>query len=451
MKPLDNIIPKKFHKFYKKTVCPIFYKIKQINKRNKIVIISALVLTVLYLLFGRESVFIGKNKIMRSNIGDSNKSITLYIYSDKSLKNKEIIFDVNAKRITTEEADEYFYRLFENLLPEILNGNTDFLNIKTNLNLKNKYANGILANWNFIPKITTREYILKYSNLIDGFGNVNNEDFEDNEEVEGILNVYFSTDVSDLKDNKKYKSDNYSIDLKVVKRDETVDQKLIKDIKRNIDEQNRNDSHNDYIVLPDKVNSEKIVYKEKADFSFIYIIVLGIIVCFILDYRDRDKIIKQMEKEKKEINADYPQIITKLLIYINAGVTIRNSFIMIVDNYINKLKNGQINKRKAYEELKTFKTKIQSGSNEEIALYDIAKNLNDSDYTRFFNILVQNIKNGNKDIKTVLEVEVYDALYKMKNKAERLAEEASTKLILPLMMMLIIIFVIIMIPAFMSM
>lgn len=406
---------------------------------------------ILYLLFGRESIFFGKNKILRSNIGEADKTYTLYVSSNKSLKHKEINFDVSSKKINSEEADEYFYKLFDSILPEILNKNTDFLNIKTKLCLKSKYSNGISANWSFNPKINTREYILKYSNLIDGFGNVNNEDFEDNEEVEGILNVYFSMDVADNAEHKKYKSDNYSIDVRVVKRDETVEQKLINDIKKNIDYQNKNESHNDYIVLPDKLNNEKIIYREKADFSFIYIIIIGIIVCFILDYRDKDQINKQIEKDKKEISTDYPQIITKLLIYINSGVTIRNSFIMIADNYVNKLNKGQIKKRKAYEELKIYKTKIQSGENEENALYNIAKNLNDNDYTRFFNILNQNIKNGNKDIKAILEVEVYDALYKMKNKAERLAEEASTKLILPLMMMLIIIFVIIMVPAFMNM
>ena len=448
---MDNLFPKKLNRFYNKKVCPIFYKIKQIKKRNKIILVSSIGFTLLYLLFGRESVFSGKNMIQRANIGDTSRNYTLYVSSSKNLKNKEIEFEVLPKRINSMEADEYFYNLFESILPEILNGNTDFSSIKTKLNLKNKYKNGISANWSFNPKINTRENILKYSNLIDGFGNVNNEKFEDDEEVEGTLNVYFAIDVSDAEKDKKYKSDNYSIDIKVVKRDETEVERLLKAIEKDIENQNNNDSNKNYITLPSNIDDEQIVYKEKPDFSYIYIIVMGIIVCFILDYRDKDEIKKQELKDKKEIRADYPHIITKLLIYINAGVTIRNAFIMIADNYIYKLGKGQIIKRKAYEEMKIYKTRIQSGDNEETALYDIARNLNDSDYTRFFNILIQNIKNGNKDIKTVLEVEVYDALYKMKNNAERLAEEAATKLILPLMMMLIIIFIIIMVPAFMSM
>lgn len=447
---MDIIFPKKINKFYIKKVCPVFNKIKQIKYRHKVILISTLALTIIYLLFGRESVFVSKNTIERSDIGDINKNYTLYVSSDKSLKNVELNFDVNAKRITTGEADEYFYKLFDSILPEILNTNTDFLNIKTKLNLKNKYQNGISANWRFSPKINTRENILKYSNLIDGFGNVNNENFEDGEEVEGILNVYFSIDVANAEKDIKYKSDNYSIDVKVVKRDETEAERLLRDIKKDIDNQNKTATDKSFITLPSRLNDEGINYYEKTDFSFIYIIILGIIVCFILDYRDKDLIKQQEINKKKEIGIDFPQIITKLLIYINAGVTVRNSFIMIADNYTFKLNQGQIQKRKAYEEIKKYKSRIQSGENEESCLYNIAKNLNDNDYTRFFNILIQNIKNGNKDIKTVLEMEVYDALYKMKSHAEKLAEEASTKLILPLMMMLLIIFVIIMVPALMS-
>ena len=156
---MDFKIPKKLNKFYIKKVCPIFYKIKQIKYRNKVIIISTIALTLIYLLFGRESVFISKNTIKRSKIGDATQNYTLYVTSDKSLKNAELNFDVNAKRITSEEADEYFYKLFDSILPEILNGNTDFLEIKTKLNLKSKYQNGISANWSFSPKINTREYI----------------------------------------------------------------------------------------------------------------------------------------------------------------------------------------------------------------------------------------------------------------------------------------------------
>ena len=53
--------------------------------------------------------------------------------------------------------------------------------------------------------------------------------------------------------------------------------------------------------------------------------------------------------------------------------------------------------------------------------------------------------------RNILEIEAKDSLLEKKNNAKKLGEEASTKLVLPLMMMLSVIMVIIMVPAFMGM
>ena len=81
----------------------------------------------------------------------------------------------------------------------------------------------------------------------------------------------------------------------------------------------------------------------------------------------------------------------------------------------------------------------------------MASNIKDRTYTRFINIITQSIKNGNKDIKNILNLEVQDALFERKQRAKKLGEEASTKLVLPLMLMLLTIMIIIMVPAFMGM
>lgn len=81
----------------------------------------------------------------------------------------------------------------------------------------------------------------------------------------------------------------------------------------------------------------------------------------------------------------------------------------------------------------------------------MASNINKRDYTRFMSILIQSIKNGNKELKNILTMEVQDALYERKQRAKKLGEEAATKLVLPLMMMLSVVMIIIMVPAFMGM
>jgi len=133
-------------------------------------------------------------------------------------------------------------------------------------------------------------------------------------------------------------------------------------------------------------------------------------------------------------------------------MTIRNSFIRLAEQY-QKSKSGIKNfeNRAAYEELVVVKNKLASGYSEINAYEEMAKNINLRIYTRFLNIIIQSIKNGNKDLKNILNMEVQDALYERKQNAKKLGEEAATKLVLPLMMMLSIIMVVIMVPAFMGM
>ena len=132
-------------------------------------------------------------------------------------------------------------------------------------------------------------------------------------------------------------------------------------------------------------------------------------------------------------------------------MTIRNSMLRLAEQY-QKIKDNDGNStRVAYEELILVKNKLNSGYSEVRAYEEMAQNINLRTYTRFLNIIIQSIKNGNKELKNILNMEVQDALYERKQHAKKLGEEAATKLVLPLMMMLAIIMVIIMVPAFMGM
>ena len=61
-----------------------------------------------------------------------------------------------------------------------------------------------------------------------------------------------------------------------------------------------------------------------------------------------------------------------------------------------------------------------------------------------------NIKKGTKELSNLLEKEACDAFEKRKNMARVKGEEATTKLLMPMMLMLITVMMIIMIPAIWS-
>ena len=71
-------------------------------------------------------------------------------------------------------------------------------------------------------------------------------------------------------------------------------------------------------------------------------------------------------------------------------------------------------------------------------------------YMKLGSLLEQNRKNGSKNLRDTLKVEMAEAFEQRKHQARRLGEEAGTKLLLPLFMMLSIVMVMIAVPALME-
>lgn len=69
---------------------------------------------------------------------------------------------------------------------------------------------------------------------------------------------------------------------------------------------------------------------------------------------------------------------------------------------------------------------------------------------KFSSILVQNLKKGNRSMTDLLKQEAAEAFQERKEAAKRLGEEASAKLLGPMMILLFIVLIIILVPAFIS-
>ena len=71
-------------------------------------------------------------------------------------------------------------------------------------------------------------------------------------------------------------------------------------------------------------------------------------------------------------------------------------------------------------------------------------------YRKLVTLLEQNRKNGGRELRIALELEMSDAFEKRKHLARQLGEEAGTKLLVPLFLLLGIVMVLIAAPAFMG-
>lgn len=146
---------------------------------------------------------------------------------------------------------------------------------------------------------------------------------------------------------------------------------------------------------------------------------------------------------------DYSEVVSKLTLLLEAVMTTRMAWHKIACDYRNKTNHGDL-KRPVYEEICTTDYNIQAGISEIKAYEQFGKRCDTREYMKLATLLQTNIKKGTKELSNLLEKEACDAFEKRKNMARVKGEEATTKLLMPMMLMLITVMMIIMIPAIWS-
>ena len=146
---------------------------------------------------------------------------------------------------------------------------------------------------------------------------------------------------------------------------------------------------------------------------------------------------------------DYPEIISKINLLLGTGMNLKNVWEKMTLNY--EEQKNQNGLRAAYEEMSQTFYEMQGGVPEGEAYEHFGRRCGISTYIKFGALLSQNLRKGTKGLTDLLRLESVQAFENRKNRAKRLGEEASTKLLIPMFGMLAVVLVIVVVPAFMSM
>ena len=156
---------------------------------------------------------------------------------------------------------------------------------------------------------------------------------------------------------------------------------------------------------------------------------------------------EEMAKRAEQLLMDYPSLIMKFTLLIQAGMTVRRAFQKISSDY---LRNCPKEGRYAYEAVTTTCHEMDSGVAELEAYRRFGERCGQMKYKTFSTILIQNLQKGGHRMADLLEKEALEAWDERKRKARVMGETAATKLLVPMIMMLAVVMAIIMIPAFLS-
>lgn len=378
-----------------------------------------------FILFILCSTFLNNNKlsgyIERPYVDEDDTEVKIEV--EGLLEGSQKIEIPVSKRVySNEEVKEAMKKGMDEILKILPGENTSLQNITTDLNPVSELSDlGLSLKWDFGD-----------GDIIDIQGKVDNENLSESVDIDiGVTLSYESYEES------------YVIPARVMPKPLTADESLIKRFKDYISVADKKSAGKSGFYLPESFEGKKLVYHLEDGMNFHLIWIMGIIVAILLYLREKNNDRQKLEKKKRELLKDYPDIVSKLIVFIGAGLSVRQSWEGIVKDYESEKKE----KRYAYEEMAKSLARLKTGTPENVVYKEFGRSCLLRQYMKLASLLEQNRKSGISTLSTLLGMESQSAWEERLNLAKREGEELNTKLLLPLFMMLLIVMMMIIVPA----
>ena len=376
---------------------------------------------------------------------------------EETVTRSPISITVTEQSYTPEELKQFVRELRQNLATYILGDNKSLDDVRASLLLQSTYGdNPIAVSW------MSSDY-----GLIDADGSVYNEQLK--EPVSVLLTAqlsyggrrlpYDSTqeDANEMKlTEEEAKTDEagvteleLEIPVMLYPKEYTSDEQRLLALKEQLRHRDEDTVQSDRMELPKEVDGYEVRFVERKGQSAQLLWILRVFVTFLL-YKQMDKRIGQQVKRREEaLLSEYPELVSKLTLLVNAGMTVRGAIARILNLYERQDRKGE-KLHPCCEELRITLNEMENGVYEEKAYENLGRRIRLPVYVKLSGLLSQNVRKGSKDLLLLLNKEAKDAFEERKAVARKLGEEAGTKLLLPMMLMLAVVMLLIIVPAFLS-
>lgn len=178
----------------------------------------------------------------------------------------------------------------------------------------------------------------------------------------------------------------------------------------------------------------------ETDYSFCLFALAIIALIYVWLDKELDKKIKT---KKRDILIDLPELINTTVLLINAGLPFSQA--------MQKTVSDSDPERPLYKELNCLMAELNAGKPVNQAYEDLAQRCRVPEITRFVSMILQNLNRGNSDLVHVLRVLSQEAWERRKDIAKKQGEEASSKLVFPMVLVFVAVSIIVLAPAIITM
>ena len=174
--------------------------------------------------------------------------------------------------------------------------------------------------------------------------------------------------------------------------------------------------------------------------GLLYALLTLIAMVAIIIYLDIE-INNAVEARREEILSDYPEVLSKLTLLINAGMIAREAWKKVAYT-----SNGEL-----YKEMQITSDEMNNGVSELDAIYNFAQRCSVKEIRKFASVLTQNLQKGGSELTLSLRMMNEESWEEKKHRAKIKGEVAGSKLMIPLMMMFVGVLLMVIIPVFINM
>lgn len=357
-------------------------------------------------------------------IRDQSNTNSYNIIAKKENGEEETIsIDVKKRKMTKEQIYEILEKSLSGIEKEVLGANT-VEHVDSPLNFISEYGrNDISVAWQ-----------ISDSNVIDYDGKIS-----DNAKEEGSL-VHLTAILQLEGESLEHQ---FSVMVFPSANKENLQEQLQ-------DYVDSNNAYDNQVNLPEEINGEQITYRKEVSKDSIRLGLIGMAAAIAMFFLKDKELKEKVNKRNKQLMKDYPEIVSKILLYYGAGLSLKSTLERITNQYKEKKEKDKNLFRHAYEELEIVLIKMNSGISEIRAINEYGTRCGLHSYMKLAGIIEQNLKRGSMELTYALKAEVENAISERRGAALKAGGEISTKLLGPMIVMLIISMAIIMVPAIMS-
>lgn len=204
--------------------------------------------------------------------------------------------------------------------------------------------------------------------------------------------------------------------------------------------------------LPQTIAGRKVVWNRGRENPALVLSLTILTVGILLVWRRRERDRQEKEQHRAGLLRDYPAFVSRMCLFLGAGLSVRQVFYRMAGSAEEqeraKVKKGF--RDHLAEELRLTCRELEQGISEAQAYRHLGERSGLLEYRTFTALLVQNIRKGNQELLTMLQLEADKAFADRRRNAEVLGSKAGTKLLMPMGLMLVVVLILVVFPACVS-